>query len=498
MMLRVPREAGCRHQNVSHGLGPQKTLSFFFDVQGNPQQALKDKGVIDSGCSRHMTGNISYLLDFEEINGGYVAFSGNPKGRMITCKGKIKTGNLDFDDVYFVKELKFNLFSVSQICDKKNSVLFTDTECVVLSSNFKLPDKNHVLLRVPSENNMYDVDLKNVVPSEDLICLFAKATLDEASNIESLVSSNLSVLSATLYKVYDYQPVVARNQPIYSACIKENLDGKFGKKTVSTQQYVLLPLWSTGLQDPQNIDVDAAFDVKENETEVYVSLSGNDKPKKHDEKAKREAKGKSYVDLSIGVKDLRDDCEEFLVNSTNRVNTASAPVTAVGPNPTNITNSFNTASPSDTAFWTTALIKMVNDVVKLQALIDRKKVVVTEDIIRQALQLDNVDGVKCLPNEEIFAELARMGYEKPPPTMVRNVDSPSKFLMVGKGFSGVETPLFATMLVQPQATAKEKDEEDEVSVAPTQPSPTYEPSPPLQEPITLSLEAQAALPSSLP
>nr|GFC23030.1 hypothetical protein [Tanacetum cinerariifolium] len=72
--------------------------------QGNPHQALKDKGVIDSGFSRHMTENISYLFDFEEINGGYVAFGGNPKGDKITGKGKIKTGKLDFDDVYFVKE----------------------------------------------------------------------------------------------------------------------------------------------------------------------------------------------------------------------------------------------------------------------------------------------------------------------------------------------------------------------------------------------------------
>nr|GEZ19354.1 ribonuclease H-like domain-containing protein [Tanacetum cinerariifolium] len=48
--------------------------------KGNPQQALKDKGVIDSGCFRHMTGNMSYLSNFEELNGGYVAFGGNPKG----------------------------------------------------------------------------------------------------------------------------------------------------------------------------------------------------------------------------------------------------------------------------------------------------------------------------------------------------------------------------------------------------------------------------------
>nr|GEX75444.1 hypothetical protein [Tanacetum cinerariifolium] len=146
---------------------------------GNPQQALKDKRVIDSGCSRHMTGNMSYLSSFEELNGGYVTFGGNPKGGKITGKGKIKTRKLDFDDVYFVKELKFNLFSVSQMCDKKNSVLFTDTECLVLSSNFKLPNASQVLLRVPRENNMYNVNLKNVVPSGDLTCLFEKATLNE-------------------------------------------------------------------------------------------------------------------------------------------------------------------------------------------------------------------------------------------------------------------------------------------------------------------------------
>ncbi|GJT43648.1 ribonuclease H-like domain-containing protein, partial [Tanacetum coccineum] len=99
----------------------------------------------------------------------------------ITGKGKISTGKLDFEDVYFVKELKFNLFSVSQMCDKKNSVLFTDTECVVLSPDFKLLDENYVLLRVPRKDNMYSVDLKNIVPSGGLTCLFAKATLDESN-----------------------------------------------------------------------------------------------------------------------------------------------------------------------------------------------------------------------------------------------------------------------------------------------------------------------------
>nr|GFA36386.1 putative ribonuclease H-like domain-containing protein [Tanacetum cinerariifolium] len=143
-----------------HSKGSRRTKKACF---GNPQQALRDKGVIDSGCSRHMIGNMSYLSDFKELNGGYVAFGGNPKGGKITGKGKIKTGKLDFDDVYYVKELKFNLFSVLQMCNKKNNVLFTDTECLVLSSDFKLPDASQVLLRVPRENNMYNVNLRNLV-----------------------------------------------------------------------------------------------------------------------------------------------------------------------------------------------------------------------------------------------------------------------------------------------------------------------------------------------
>ncbi|GJQ98876.1 hypothetical protein Tco_0521861 [Tanacetum coccineum] len=147
---------------------------------GNLQQDLQEKGVIDSGCSRHMTGNMSYLTDFKEIDGGYVAFRGNPKGGKITSRGTIKTGNLDLKNVYFVRELKFNLFSVSQMCDKNNSVLFNDTECIVLSPNFKLTDESHVLLKVPRKNNMYSVDLNNIVPKGGLTCLFAKATSDES------------------------------------------------------------------------------------------------------------------------------------------------------------------------------------------------------------------------------------------------------------------------------------------------------------------------------
>nr|GEU61304.1 putative ribonuclease H-like domain-containing protein [Tanacetum cinerariifolium] len=104
---------------------------------GHPQKVLYDQGYFDSECSRHMEGNMSYLSDFKEFNRGYVTFGGGANSGRITGKGTIKTDNLDFKDVYFVKELKFNLFSVSQMCNRKNNVLFTDTECLVSSSNFK-------------------------------------------------------------------------------------------------------------------------------------------------------------------------------------------------------------------------------------------------------------------------------------------------------------------------------------------------------------------------
>nr|GFB51657.1 hypothetical protein [Tanacetum cinerariifolium] len=98
----------------------------------------------------------------------------------------------------------------------------------------------------------------------------------------------------------------------------------------------------------------------------------------------------------------------------------------------------------------------MNDVIQLQALVDKKKVVVTEATIREALHLDDAEGVECLPNEEIFAELARMGYEKPSTKLMFYKAFFSS--QVGKGFSEVETPLFAGMLVE-QQVAEEGDAE---------------------------------------
>nr|GEY84305.1 uncharacterized mitochondrial protein AtMg00810-like [Tanacetum cinerariifolium] len=236
----IPKSRGHKHSWNRKACFVCKSLNHLIkDCDYYEKQMVQkpDKGVIDSGCSRHMTRNISYLSDFEEINGGYVAFGGNPKGGKITCKG-------------------------------------------------------------------------------DLTCLFVNATLDESNlwhrrlghidfkTMNKLVKGNGPTWLFdidTLTQSMNYQPVAAGNQPNHHACIQENLDA--------------------GSKDHQNTDADSAFDDKENESEFHVSPSSSDKPKKHDEIAKREAKGKSPVDF--------------------------APVTAVGPNSTNSTNSFNADGSSD-------------------------------------------------------------------------------------------------------------------------------------------------------
>ncbi|GJX15281.1 putative ribonuclease H-like domain-containing protein [Tanacetum coccineum] len=103
---------------------------------------LKRHNYVDArGRSKHMTCNMSYLSDFKEFDGGYVTFRGGAKGGKITGKGTLKTSKLDFED---------------------------------------LANESQVLLKVPRKNNMYSVDMKNIIPKESLTSLVAKATLDES------------------------------------------------------------------------------------------------------------------------------------------------------------------------------------------------------------------------------------------------------------------------------------------------------------------------------
>nr|GFC01288.1 hypothetical protein [Tanacetum cinerariifolium] len=114
-----------------------------------------------------MTENISYLFDFEPFDGGYMSFGQG--GCKITGKGTIKTGKLEFENVYFVKDLKYNLFSVSQICDNKNSVLFTDSECIVLERNFMLLDDANIFLRTHRRLGHLNVKTMNKLVRHNLV-----------------------------------------------------------------------------------------------------------------------------------------------------------------------------------------------------------------------------------------------------------------------------------------------------------------------------------------
>nr|GEV46350.1 ribonuclease H-like domain-containing protein [Tanacetum cinerariifolium] len=113
----------------------------------------KDIGIVNSGFSRSMIGNKEKLDDFMQVKGGTVTFGGGD-GK-ITGKGTIRTSKLNFENVYYVEELQnFNLFSVSKICDKKNKVMFTDDECLVLTKEFQLPDESQVVLRIPRRHDL--------------------------------------------------------------------------------------------------------------------------------------------------------------------------------------------------------------------------------------------------------------------------------------------------------------------------------------------------------
>nr|GEU64876.1 putative ribonuclease H-like domain-containing protein [Tanacetum cinerariifolium] len=261
-------------------------------------------------------------------------------------------------------ELKFNLFSVSQMCDKKNNVLFTNTECIVLSPEFKLPDENQVLLRVPRKNNMYNVDLKNIVPSGDLTCLFTKATL----YVYNLWHRRLGHINfKTMNKLVKGKLVrglpskVFENNHICVACKKGkkadegflvgySVSSKafrvFNSRTRIIQETLHInfqenkpnvggsgPTWlfdidtltksmnyhpvTAGNQSNPGAGVQEQFDAekareenepefegKKRESEVHVSLTNSAKTKKHNDKTSKEAKGKSLVELSTGYRNL--------------------------------------------------------------------------------------------------------------------------------------------------------------------------------------------------
>ncbi|GJQ96630.1 putative ribonuclease H-like domain-containing protein [Tanacetum coccineum] len=125
-------------------------------IMENPHKN-RDLRIVDSGCSRSMTGNKEKLDDFVKIVGGTVTFGG--RDGKITGKGTIRTSKLNFENVYYVEELQnFNLFS-----------------------EFPTTELSQVVVRIPRRHNLYCFNLSNIQPERDVTCLLAKASLEEST-----------------------------------------------------------------------------------------------------------------------------------------------------------------------------------------------------------------------------------------------------------------------------------------------------------------------------
>nr|GEU91180.1 hypothetical protein [Tanacetum cinerariifolium] len=220
--------------------------------KGNPQMDLQDKGVIDSGCSRHMAGNMSYLKDNKEIDGGYVAFGGNPKGAKIT--------------------------------------------------------------RVPRKNNMYSVDLKNIIPKGGLTCLFAKVTSDESELWHKRYS-----LNSKAFRVFNSRTRI----------VEENLHIRFSKSTPNV----------VGSGPDWLFDIDELTRTMNYELVVAGTQSNGfvDPKSSHDDGFKPSSDDRKKVDEDPSkVSECKDKEKEDNVNSTNTINLVSSTVNAAGTNGVNV------------------------------------------------------------------------------------------------------------------------------------------------------------------
>nr|GEW50720.1 ribonuclease H-like domain-containing protein [Tanacetum cinerariifolium] len=320
------------------------------NLLGHPQHVQENQGYVDSGCSRHMTENMSYLSNFKEFDGGYVTFGEGAKGERITGKVTLKTGKLDFEDVYFVKELKFNLLSFSQMCDKKNIVLFTDTGCFVLSPNFKLTDEsqNRVLVVKPHNKTPYEL-FRGRTPALSFMRPFGchvtiLNTLDHLGKFDGKFDDGFFVgylLNSKAFSVYNLKtrkveenlhirfledkPSIAGNDPEWLFDIdvltklmkyvplvagtnsndfvgtEESIgEGHFSKEKGSSQDYILMPLWKDGLLFYSSLK-NASNDEPQ---------SSSDAGQKHDKVSDKESRATNelnYAFENISTEYLDDD-----------------------------------------------------------------------------------------------------------------------------------------------------------------------------------------------
>ncbi|PKU71958.1 hypothetical protein MA16_Dca007322 [Dendrobium catenatum] len=126
---------------------------------------------LDSGCSRHMTGDKAKLFTLESNDGGYVTYGDNAKGKIIAI-GSIYKNSITLEKVVFVSGLKHNLISISQLCDKGLNVSFYASHCIIIN--------NETILLIGNRyKNIYLIDLENTNDVNlNLLCM--KSINDDA------------------------------------------------------------------------------------------------------------------------------------------------------------------------------------------------------------------------------------------------------------------------------------------------------------------------------
>ncbi|KAK1387194.1 hypothetical protein POM88_015372 [Heracleum sosnowskyi] len=148
---------------------PKINLIWFCCVQGDKRNLW----YLDSGCSRHMTGDSTLLTEFQERAGPCIAFGDDSKG-YTKGYGLISKENVIIDEVALVDGLKHNLLSISQLCDKGFLVTFSKEACVVSKGG-----NNNVVMTGFRRGNVYIADFSSTSP-DTITCLFSKASKDES------------------------------------------------------------------------------------------------------------------------------------------------------------------------------------------------------------------------------------------------------------------------------------------------------------------------------
>ena len=114
---------------------------------------MKSKWILDSGCSRHMTGEYSLLSTIKSKDDGIVTFGDNGKGKIVGIENIGNPEDPSLENVLLVDGLKHNLISISQLCDK--GYIFDKKVCTIIDAITK-----KVLFIGNKKNNIYRIKIQ--------------------------------------------------------------------------------------------------------------------------------------------------------------------------------------------------------------------------------------------------------------------------------------------------------------------------------------------------